>query len=242
MTLDGVLALTFDTGGTVLDWHSGFRNALAEAGARHGIERDWGQLANELRRRSLRSMINAGEHQPPTHNLDDAHRDCLDDLLSDEDLAAFDADDRRRIAWDAPHSFTAWHDVPDGLAGIRSHVPAVCFSILSYRLIIDSSRRNNLTWDAVLSCEGIGIYKLLPEAYRRAAALLQLAPEQCCMVAAHPMDLDAARSVGFKTVYVRRPDEWGSIEDTPPAPEPGTYDLQVEGLDEVAAALAHTRA
>ncbi len=30
MSLDGVKALTFDTGGTILDWHSGFSAALAE--------------------------------------------------------------------------------------------------------------------------------------------------------------------------------------------------------------------
>lgn len=241
MTLDGVQALTFDTGGTVLDWHSGFRDAFAEIGDRHRVDRDWGELANELRRRSLHSMINAGEHEPTTRNLDDAHSQCLEDLLLDEDLGVFDDDDRRRIAWDAPHSFTAWPDVREGLADIRTHVPAVCFSILSYRLIIDSSRRNDLVWDAVLSCEGFGVYKLLPEAYRRAADLLQLAPEQCCMIAAHAMDLDAARSVGFKTAYVRRRTEWGSVDETPPAPEPGTYDLQVNGFDEIAAALAALR-
>ncbi len=29
--LDDIKALTFDTGGTVLDWHSGMRDALAAA-------------------------------------------------------------------------------------------------------------------------------------------------------------------------------------------------------------------
>lgn len=237
MALDGVQALTFDTGGTVLDWHTGFRDAFAEAGARHGIEDDWARLAIQLRRRSLRAMINAGEHKPPSHNLDDAHRSCLDDLLSDENIDAFDEHDRQRIAWDAPHAWAAWPDVRDGLAAIRTHLPAICFSILSYRLIIDTSRRNGLTWDAVLSCEGIGVYKLLPESYRTAAALLQLEPEQCCMVAAHPADLDAARSVGFRTAFVRRPDEMGSTGVVPPVPEPGSYDLEVSGFDEIATAL-----
>ena len=46
MTLSGIKALTFDTGGTVLDWHSGIRAALAASGTRHGIERDWAAIAN----------------------------------------------------------------------------------------------------------------------------------------------------------------------------------------------------
>ena len=66
MSLDDIEALTFDTGGTILDWHSGFRAALAEAGANHGIEKDSAALANELRRRSLKRMLKLGEHAPPS--------------------------------------------------------------------------------------------------------------------------------------------------------------------------------
>ncbi len=80
MSLDGIEALTFDTGGTILDWHSGFSAALAEAGASHGIEKDWAALTNELRRRSLKRMLKLGEHVPPTHNFDDAHRTALDEV------------------------------------------------------------------------------------------------------------------------------------------------------------------
>ena len=29
MKLSGIKALTFDTGGTLLDWHTGFRNAFS---------------------------------------------------------------------------------------------------------------------------------------------------------------------------------------------------------------------
>jgi phosphoglycolate phosphatase-like HAD superfamily hydrolase len=39
MSLNDIRALTFDTGGTILDWHTGFSNALAATGAKHGLER-----------------------------------------------------------------------------------------------------------------------------------------------------------------------------------------------------------
>ena len=42
------------------------------------------------------------------------------------------------------------------------------------------------------------------------AEYLQLNPEECCMVACHPYDLDAARAVGFRTAYLHRPEEWGA--------------------------------
>lgn len=241
MSLAGIKALTFDTGGTVLDWHSGFRDALAAAGQRHGITRDWAALANELRRRSMAAVIDQGKDGPPQYNFDGAHRFCLDALLADEGLEVFDEADRNAIAWDAPHGFSAWPDVPEGLAALRAARIAVSFTLLSYRLVIDSSRRNGLVWDAVLSCEGLGVYKLLPEAYRRAAARLQLAPEDCLMVACHAFDLDAAREVGFRTALVRRAAEWGdNPEERPVLPPEGTYDIEVDSFTELAAALPAT--
>ena len=239
MSLSGVKALTFDTGGTLLDWHSGFRGAFAEAGRRHGIDRDWAELANELRRRSLAAMLDQGRDEPPSHNIDDAHGFCLDALVADEKLDEFNGADRQSIAWDAPHSFATWPDVRDGLQALRETHIVVSFTILSYRLIIDTARRNGLTWDVVLSCEGLGVYKLLPEAYRRAAARLQLTPDQCLMVASHPYDLDAARSVGFRTALIRRPDEWGpEARENPPHGASGPYDLELDDIIELARIVA----
>lgn len=41
-------AVTFDTGGTILDWHRGFTAALAAAGTRLGATADWPELARCL--------------------------------------------------------------------------------------------------------------------------------------------------------------------------------------------------
>ena len=38
--MDGIKVLAFDTGGTILDWHSGIVRVLAEIGAERGVERD----------------------------------------------------------------------------------------------------------------------------------------------------------------------------------------------------------
>ncbi|WP_417524417.1 HAD family hydrolase [Marinovum sp.] len=238
MTRDTIKALTFDTGGTVLDWHSGFRTAFEAAGARHGLALDGAALANELRHRSMAMMLNLGADGPPDRNFDQAHRACLDAVLSDHGLDMFDETDRHAIAWDAPHGFTAWPDVRQGLEALRQRFITVSFSLLSYRLVIDTARKNGLAWDAVLSCEGLGVYKLLPDAYRRAAQRLQLAPETCMMVACHPFDLDAAREVGFRTALVRRPREWGDDPEAKPGmPAPGTYDIEVDSFRELAERL-----
>lgn len=220
MTLNEVKALTFDTGGTILDWHSGFALALAETGARHGEERNWAALANELRRRSLKRMLNLGANGPPTHNFDDAHRSALEEILGENGLDTVNADERRAIWWDRVHALRCWPDFPQTLPKLREKFLCVPFTILSVRMIVDTARRNSLTWDAVISCEAIGIYKTLRRSYEIAAKLLQLEPSQCCMVACHNNDLDAARGAGFMTAFVRRPDEWGDAGSPDPIPNP----------------------
>lgn len=236
MSLADVKALTFDTGGTILDWHSGFSKALAETGAEHGIEKDWASLANELRRRSLGRMLRLGEHEPPAYNFDGSHRTSLDEILAENGLDTFTEEERREIWWTTAHNLQCWPDFPPVLPKLREKYICASFTILSFRIIIDTAKRNGLSWDAVISCEAIGKYKILPEAYETAARYLQLDVGECCMVACHNFDLDAAKAVGFKTAFVRRPDEWGA--EGPPDPEPNPqHDIIVDTFPELAEAL-----
>jgi 2-haloacid dehalogenase len=236
MALDGIKALTFDTGGTILDWHTGFSTALAAAGAKHGLEKDWAELTNELRRRSLGRMLNLGEHEPPAYNFDDGHRTALDEVIAENGLEAITEDERREIWWTTAHNFECWPDFPAVLPKLRQSYICASFTILSFRIIIDTAKRNGLSWDAVISCEAIGKYKILPEAYLTAAKFLQLEPGQCCMVACHNFDLDAAKGAGFKTAFVRRPDEWGAAGPPDPTANPH-HDIIVDTFPELAAAL-----
>lgn len=236
MSLGRIEALTFDTGGTILDWHTGIRTALAAVGARHAVTADWAALASEFRRRALRRMVNHGEHAPPTMNFDDVHRETLDGLLAEAGLDVFTAQDRRAIWWDAIHGLACWPDFPGTLPRLRERFFCVSFTILSFRIVMDTARRNGLSWDAVMSCEGIGKYKVLPEAYRTCAKYLQLDPGQCCMVACHNFDLNAAKACGFKTAFVRRPDEWGAAGPPDPEPDP-RHDLVADTFPDLARQL-----
>lgn len=230
-----IKALTFDTGGTILDWHSGIGAALADTGARHGLERDWPALTNEYRREALKLMLNAGGETPAPFNIDGAHRKALDALAEAHDLAAFSEADRQAIvqAW---HGLKTWPDFPAALPRLRARYIVASFTILSVSLIVDTARANGLSWDAVISCEMIGTYKLRPEAYQTAAKWLQLPPENILMVACHNFDLDAAKTQGFRTAFVRRPDEWGAAG--PPDPEPNpAHDIIVDDFPGLAEAL-----
>jgi 2-haloacid dehalogenase len=229
MPISGIKALAFDTGGTVLDWHTGIRAALAEAGTRHGIERDWTAITNAYRRRALQRMTN---QTSPGFNIDDVHREVLDELAGEHEFGMFSEADRAAIArrW---HELDAWTDFPAALERLRLRTIVVSFTILSVSLIIDTARRNGLHWDAVISCEMLEVYKPRPEAYQRAARLLQLEPSNILMVACHNFDLNAARGVGYRTCFVSRPDEWGPAGPPDPIPDPAT-DLIVSDFAQLA--------
>lgn len=230
--MEGIKVLAFDTGGTILDWHGGLVAVLAECGARRGVERDWHGFANEYRRRSLRRMLGAVE---PSFDIDDVHRDVLDELLDEDGVRGFGQDERRTITarW---HELDAWPDFVPALMRLRRAFVCVSFTILSVSLVIDVSRRNAIDWDAVIACEMLRVYKPRPEAYRRAAELLAHSPGEILMVACHNFDLDAARGEGYRTAFVHRPAEWGPAG--PPDPVPNSAcDLVVAGFGELADAL-----
>ena len=221
-----IQAMAFDTGGTVLDWHGGLITAFERIGARNGVYREWHSLANDWRRRTMKGIV--GQRLPAFH-MDDVHRRTLDETLAHFGLGSFSEDDRLEL-WRTWHRLDAWPDFPGALAAIRERLPVVSFTMLPTSLIVDVSRRNGITWDAIVSCEMIGVYKPHPEAYQTAARWLGLAPAQILMVACHNFDLDAARQVGFKTAFVKRPHEWGPEGPPDPVPNPAC-DLIVEGFD-----------
>jgi 2-haloacid dehalogenase len=227
--MDDFRVLAFDTGGTVLDWHGGLVAALAE---RAGGGHDWHGFVNEYRRRAMRRMLGAVD---PHHNIDDVHRAVLDELAAEAANGILSSEDRQAVAerW---HELAAWPDFVPGLGRLRRRYVCVSFTILSLSLVVDVSRRNGILWDAVISCEMLGVYKPQPEAYRRVAQLLATPPDQMLMVACHNFDLNAARGEGYRTAFVHRPDEWGSIGPPDPVPHPDT-DVVVAGFGELAARL-----
>jgi 2-haloacid dehalogenase len=224
-----IKALTFDTGGTILDWHRGISRALADLGVRRGVTADWPAVTNEYRRRALKGMT---RQVRPDFNIDGVHRRVFDELAAENGWTAFTDEDRAGIQQDW-HRLDAWPDFPAALARLRRRHVVASFTILSTSLIVDVSRRNAIDWDCVVSCEMIGSYKTNPDAYETCAKWLGLRPDEIIMVACHNFDLLAARKVGFRTAFVRRPDEWGASGPPDPAPDP-SIDIVVDDFGQLA--------
>ena len=70
--------------------------------------------------------------------------------FSENDLAGvFTEADIHAIAYEAPTASSAGRTFPGFCPGCARKFMVVSFTILSYRLIIDTARINGLSWDAV---------------------------------------------------------------------------------------------
>ncbi len=152
-------------------------------------------------------------------------------MIEKHGLGAFTEAEREAI-WYRWHQLDCWPDFPAALAKMRKKYNVASFTILSVSLIVDTAKRNGLSWDTVISCEMIGQYKILPGAYERTAKWLALGPAEIMMVACHNIDLNAARDASFKSGFVRCPNEWGAAGPPDPAPN-SDHDIIVDDFPDL---------
>ena len=224
-----VRALVFDVFGTLVDWRSGVAGAFLAS----GVSGDPYELADAWRARYRPILAEVNDGSRPWGNFDDLHLATLDDVLAERG-AELAPDARRRLvgAW---HRLDPWPDVRAGLEALRRERPVAMLSNGHVALLVDLARHGDLRLDCVLSAELAQAYKPAPEAYLTAARLLDVAPGELMLVAAHPWDLDGARAAGLMTAFVDRPLEYG---EGSAAREDPDADQSVGDLPELAERLA----
>jgi 2-haloacid dehalogenase len=225
----------FDIFGTVVDWRGSIVREGRALGDRHGIDGDWEGLADAWRRGYAPAMQEVRSGALPWTSIDGLHRRILDRIWAASGLPALPEGEAAAFnrAW---HRLDPWPDSVAGLERLKAKFVIATLSNGNVSLLVDMAKRAGLPWDMVLSAELFGHYKPDPEVYFGAARMLDLAPSQLLMVAAHPSDLRAAAACGLRTAYVDRPLEWG-----PGGPReawrPGEFDLEADDLVQLAIAL-----
>jgi 2-haloacid dehalogenase len=218
MALNGVRALVFDVFGTVVDWRSGVAREATPFLARYAPDADPAAFADAWRKLYNPAMAEVREGRRPFVRLDVLHRENLDKVLP-----AFGIDpakvpaaelDELNLAW---HRLDPWPDSVSGLTRLKRGFIIAPLSNGNIILMIDMAKRAGLPWDAILGAEIVQDYKTHPDAYIRTCEVLAMRPEEVCLVAAHNVDLAAARRCGLQTGFVPRADE--NAPNTP-APEP----------------------
>ena len=205
----------FDFMGTCLDWHTSITAALSHLGLgesasqRSDFALAWRQgFFDEIHRRFSLSL--------PPENIDTTHRRVLDALLEERDRPTPGGTGRsgswpetyRITADEAWHHMAAWPDVAPSLAALkRRGYELFVLANGTTRLQLDLAESSRLRphLDLMFSSEMLGLTKPDPAMYRRAIELVGAqGPDECAMVAAHAYDVQAARELGMRTIYVSR--------------------------------------
>ncbi len=204
-----IRALTFDVGGTVFDWHHGIKDEVTRLADERGVAVDAAQFANRWRREMFIQLARVRAGELPWMNADQLHRRALDVISPTYPELELSSEDRDNLntVW---HRLVAWPDFPAVLPRLRQRYTTTVLTVLSFAIVVDSSKHNGLSWDAIISCEVFDHYKPDREAYLSGVRLLGVQPEQAMMVACHPGDLRAAAAAGLRTAYVPRPLESGA--------------------------------
>jgi len=205
---DDVQALLFDVFGTVVDWRSSLIDDLARFGAGKGVKADWAAFADDWRGLYQPAMDEVRTGRRPWTILDVLHRESLDKLLVKYALTGLSEADKDHVnkVW---HRLKPWPDTVEGLRRLKSRYIIGTLSNGNVGLLTRMAKHAGLPWDVVLGAETARAYKPLPQAYLASAELLNLAPSQVMLVAAHNGDLAAAAECGLRTAFVARPAEYG---------------------------------
>jgi 2-haloacid dehalogenase len=203
-----VKAVLFDVFGTVVDWRGSCIAELTAFGRQKGVTADWAKLTDEWRGLYQPSMEAVRSGKRPWTILDVLHRESLDTLLTQHKITGLNEADKQHLVtiW---HRLKPWPDVVQGLTLLKTRYIIGTLSNGNVGLLTRMAKNNGLPWDVVLGAETSRAYKPMPEAYLRACELLNLAPAEVMLAAAHNGDLAAAQATGMATGFVPRPTEYG---------------------------------
>jgi 2-haloacid dehalogenase len=206
--LSGIRACLFDVFGTVVDWRGSVERELSTFAAAKGITGvDWLRFAKDWRRLYDPAMQEVRSGRRDFVILDVLHRENLVTLLERYEIGGLtDADvDEMNLVW---HHLDPWPDSVEGLTRLKSRYVIAPCSNGNIALIVDMAKRARLPWDVVLGSEPTRSYKRSPQTYLASCRMLGIDASEALMVAAHNVDLDAARECGLRTAFVPRPTEW----------------------------------
>jgi 2-haloacid dehalogenase len=226
--------LGFDVFGTVVDWRAGVARAAAPFLERYDIELDPFAFANAWRALYQPALETVRSGQRPWTRLDILQRENLERLLASHEVAVDDIPEQDLAnltrAWE---KLDPWPDAVAGLTRLKRRFAIAPISNGHIAGMLQLARFGGLPWDAILGAEIARSYKPQPETYLQSLEAAGFRPDQAAMVAAHNGDLHAARALGMRTVFVRRPQEYGPDQHTDCEAEE-EWDVVADSLEEVA--------
>lgn len=226
-------ALTFDVFGTVVNWRqtvtstlmysatakisSSSRSADISPEIRRRLSEltneSWGEMAQQWRDTYKTFVQGYKPNEDPWKDIDTHHLLSLIDLLKKWGLECLFAEDEIEDLSKIWHFLDPWPDSSAGLCKLGTKFITSTLSNGNRSLLEDLNQHGNLGFKWLQSAEDFKAYKPHSSVYLGAVEKMDLSPGEVAMVAAHLTDLKAARSCGFKTIYVERKGEEDWIAD-----------------------------
>jgi 2-haloacid dehalogenase len=228
-------ALTFDVFGTVVNWRETVTATLIQCAAAQTSSssqsaslspelrtrlsklshEEWGKFAQEWRNSYKKFVKGFVPGETEWRDIDTHHHLSLIDLLKKwelEDLYTEEEVGTLSLIW---HYLDPWSDSSAGIHKLGTKFITSTLSNGNPSLLKDLQKHGNLGFKKLQSSADFKAYKPHPSTYLGAAKAMGFEPGEVAMVAAHLNDLKAARSCGFRTIYVERERE----EDWSPGQE-----------------------
>jgi 2-haloacid dehalogenase len=202
------VVIVFDTFGTVVDWRGSLIDDLTAFGRTRGIQADWPALIDAWRAAYRPSMDRVRSGEVAWTRLDDLHRGSLDRLVAEFGIKGLTEQDLVHInlGW---HRLNPWPDSVPGLTRLKKQFVIGPLSNGNVSLLTYMAKHAGLPWDMVFGSDLFRHFKPDPETYLGVARLMDLAPDQVMLAAAHNGDLANARKCGLMTAFFPRPSEYG---------------------------------
>jgi 2-haloacid dehalogenase len=232
-----VKACVFDTFGTVVDWRSSLIAEAASWGKAKGLNINWVEFADRWRLGYVPAMDKVRGGELPWTRLDDLQRMILEDLLKDYRIQGLS--EEQKIDWaHVWRRLKPWPDSVEGLTRLKNKYIISPMSNGNVALMVNLAKFAGLPWDVVLGSDLVRHYKPDRETYLSAPFYLDLKPEEVMMCAAHVGDLQAARSLGLRTGFIYRPNEYGGgSAGVPDKAKSGDFDVVCTSIIDLAQQL-----
>ena len=229
------VAIVFDTFGTVVDWRGSLIADLGAFGQQRSIAADWPALIDAWRASYHPSMDRVRKGELPWTKLDDLHRASLDKLVVDFGIKGLTEQDLVHInlGW---HRLNGWPDSVPGLTRLKTRYVIGPLSNGNVSLLTYMAKHAKLPWDMVFGSDLFGHFKPDPETYLGVAKMMDLAPDQVMMAAAHNADLGNARKSGLQTAFFARPNEYGPNQKRDYSAEQ-EWDIVAKDIEDLATQL-----
>ena len=226
----------FDTFGTVVDWHASVSAEVAKLAKEKGWNIDAVEFAEAWRANYGPSRNQVRTGKLPWTKLDQLHRMTLDGLLTKYKLENLTEEEKVHLnkVW---HRLHGWPDSSAGLGRLKKRYVLSPLSNGNVALLTDMAKFANLPWDCILGSDIARHYKPDKEMYMMPGEFFDVPPSAVMMVAAHPDDLDSAKSYGLRTAYVHRPLENGTKRPHGPMPAAGRFDFLANDFNDLASQL-----